>query len=414
MSTDVSKLNTAQRGHHPDSPSSLQSSAACPHFVNLQRETEASLAGVLQHKATETRDLTILEEPEQVDAVKRALAVEDDWIARLMGFGLEVEIVREEYLAVCPEEKVLEHVVHDEYVEWRGITGGYPDTVLLGRHKETKDVLLIVILDWKFGKILVTPTKSNLQGKSYALAALQKWTTAGEVLVQFYHPYVELPEPKPEYTATFTREDMAQMELEIRHVRAQKHRAKAEGWASAIKPVPCANLCIWCARLDRAECPAVAELALVASEKYEPLSVPAEIRPAYLTQPEHMKAAYRISGVVEKLAKQLRKRITDAVITEGVQIDGMQVVTKADREVVSVEAVAEAAAEFGVEKEAFTECLSLPITKVETLVKTKAPKGKGAALVREFQKALEERGAVKKGRPYSYLVEAKEDDAVDV
>lgn len=408
--SDVSQLNTATRGHHPDSPSSLQSSAACAHFVNLQRETEASLAGVLQHKATETRDLTILEEPEQVEAVKRALAIEDDWIARLMGFGLEVEIVREQYLAVCPQE-----IVADEPGQkWNGITGGYPDTVLLGRHKESKEVLLIVILDWKFGKILVTPTKDNLQGKAYALAALQKWATAGEVLVQFYHPYVELPDPKPEYTHTFTREDMAQMELEIRHVRAQKHRAKAEGWASEIKPRPCANLCIWCARLDRADCPAVTELALVASEKYEPLSVPAEIRPAYLTQPEHMKAAYRISGVVEKLAKALRRRITDAVLTEGVEIEGMRIVTKADREVASVDAVLEAAQEFGVTAEEFKTCVNLPITKVEALVKAKAPKGKGAPLVREFQKALEERGATKKGKPYSYLAEVKEDDAIDL
>ncbi len=412
--SDVAQLNTATRGHHPDSPSGLQSSAACPHFVNLQRDTAASAAGVLQHKASETRDLTILDEPEQVDAVKRALAVEDEWIARLMGFGLEVEIIREEYLAVCPEEKVLERVVHDEYVEWSGITGGYPDTVLLGRHKESKEVLLIVILDWKFGKILVTPTKDNLQGKAYALAALQRWTTAGEVLVQFYHPYAEAAAPLPEYTHTFTRADMAQMELEIRHVRAQKHRAAAEGWGSDIKPRPCSNLCIWCARLDRAECPAVAELALVASAKYEPLSVPAEIRPAYLTEPAHMKAAYRVSGVIEKLAKALRRRITDAVLTEGVEIEGMRIVTKSDREVASVDAVLEAAQEFGVTADEFKTCVNLPITKVEALVKAKAPKGKGAPLVRAFQQALEERGATKKGKPYSYLAEVKEDDAIDL
>jgi hypothetical protein len=403
-------FNTATRGHHPDSPSGLQSSAACPHFVNLQRDTAASAAGVLQHKAAEIRDFSILEEPEQVDAVKRALAVEDEWISRLMGFGLEVEIIREEYLAVCPEETVLDE--HGQ--KWTGITGGYPDTELLGRHKETKEVLLIVILDWKFGKILVTPTKDNLQGKAYALAALQRWATAGEVLVQFYHPYAEAAAPLPEYTHTFTRADMPQMELEIRHVRAQKHRAKAEGWGSDIKPRPCSNLCIWCARLDRAECPAVAGLALVASAKYEPLSVPAEIRPAYLTEPAHMKAAYRISGVVEKLAKALRRRITDAVITEGVEIEGMKVVTKSDREVASVDAVLEAAQEFGVTADEFKTCINLPITKVEALVKAKAPKGKGAPLVREFQKALEERGATKKGKPYSYLVEAKEDEPIDV
>lgn len=407
--SDVSQLNTATRGHHPDSPSSLQSSAACPHFVNLQRETEASAAGTLQHKAAETRDLTILDDMEQVEAVKRALTVEDDWISKLGDLGLTVEIIREQYMPVCPGESVTD----EQGQVWRGITGGYPDTQLIGKNIHGQ-VLLVVILDWKFGKILVTPTRDNLQGKAYALAALQRWETATEVLVQFYHPYAEGDAPKPEYTHTFTRADMAQMELEIRHTRAQKHRAQREGWASDVKPKPCSNLCIWCARLDRAECPAVTQLANVASAKYEPLNVPAEVRPAYITDPAHMKDAYRLSGVIEKLAKQWRKRITDAVITEGVEIEGMKVVTKSDREVKSVEAVAEAAAEFGVSKEEFTGCLSVPVTKVEALVKAKAPKGKGAPLVREFQKALEERGAVAKGKPYSYLVEAKEDDAVDV
>lgn len=407
--SNISQLNTASRGHHPDSPSSLQPSAACPHFTNLQRETDASAAGTLQHKAAETRDFTILDDVEQVEAVKRCLALEDEWIDRLQKLGFDVQIVRERYLSVCPGESVIDK----QGQEWHGITGGYPDTLLIANDKETHKPALVVILDWKFGKHLVTPTRDNLQGMAYALAVLQEYQPA-EVLVRFYHPYIEKNSPEPEYEHVFTAADAPEMELKIRNVIARKHRAQREGWNSDIKPCPSTNLCLFCAHLDCASCPAVAQLALVASAKYEPLSVPAEVRPAYLTEPGHMKAAYRISGVVEKLAKALRKRITDAVITEGVEIEGMQVVTKADREVVSVEAVFEAAAEFGVEKEAFTECLSLPITKVETLVKAKAPKGKGAALVREFQKSLEERGATKKGKPYSYLVESKEETAVEV
>lgn len=408
MTADISRFDTAQRGHHPDSPSSLQPSAACSHFVNHQRETDASAAGTLQHKAAETRDLSILEDLDQIEAVKRCLAIEDGWVARLTALDFAVTVVREKYLAVCPRE----HITDEHGRVWDGITGGYPDTQLVAYNPTSKQRLL-VILDWKFGKHLVTPTRDNLQGMAYSLAALQEYEDATECVVVFYHPHIEGDEQKPEYQHVFTRADMAEMELRIRNVIARKRRAQREGWASDIKPCPSTNLCLFCDYVDKASCPAVAQLALVSSAKYEPLSVPDEVRPSYLTDPAHMKDAYRISGVIEKLAKQIRKRVTDAVITEGVVIDGMQVVTKSDREVQSVEAVAEAAAEFGVDKSDFTECLSLPITKVETLVKAKAPKGKGAALVREFQKALEERGAVKKGKPYSYLIESKE-DAIEV
>ena len=68
-------LPANDRGHHPDSPSSLQSTAACAHFENLQRETAAAAAGTLQHHAAETRDLSKLDEQEQVDAVNRCIAI---------------------------------------------------------------------------------------------------------------------------------------------------------------------------------------------------------------------------------------------------------------------------------------------------------------------------------------------------
>jgi hypothetical protein len=59
----------------------------------------------LQHKAAETRDLSILEDEDQVDAVKRALAVEDAAIDTLKNLGFDVEIIREQYLAVAGDEK---------------------------------------------------------------------------------------------------------------------------------------------------------------------------------------------------------------------------------------------------------------------------------------------------------------------
>ena len=278
-----SNLPANNRGHHPDSPSGLQSTAACAHFENLQRETAAATAETLQHHAAETRDLSKLDDQEQVDAVKRCIDIEDSLITKLTASGFEVEVAREQYLAVCSSEKS----TASDGVVWDGITGGYPDTLLLARRPEGS---LAAVLDWKFGQVLVTPTASNLQGIAYALAVLQKYDDVQEVLIQFYHPHVEKDLHKAEYTHTFTRDDMGAMEITVRQVIAQKHEAKRGGWAnSLISPTPSTDLCVWCAKI--ATCPAVQQLALVAHQKHEQLAMPVEVRPAYPPEPKTMTRA---------------------------------------------------------------------------------------------------------------------------
>lgn len=400
--------STTSRGHHPDSPSSLQSSSACPHFRNRNTDTEASKAGTKMHAAIETHDLSPLDEEEQVEAAKRCIDLERQHLAMLRNAAFEVEVIKEQYLPVCPEETVTD----DEGRKWQGITGGYPDLLILGKLEDTPK--LAILDDWKCGKWLVTPTKHNLQGKAYALAVLQKYPTVEEVRVQFFHPFLEVPSPLPEYSHTFGRDDMEAIEQEIRLTVALKHRAAREGWGSKdVPPVPHTKLCVFCHHLDTAECPAMLRLASEAHSKHEQLVVPEEIRPAYLSDPTAAKQVYQLSQAIEEFAKKARRRITDMVLTEGLEIEGMRVVTKSDRTIVSLAAVRDAALEAGVSLEDFEECLNLPITNLEKKVKALAPPRKGAAKVREFQQMLEDRGAVVKGKPYSYLAETQH-EAIDV
>jgi hypothetical protein len=408
---------TTDRGHHPDSPSGLQSSDACPFFENRQGgDSSASEAGTLQHAASETRDLSILDDPEQVEAVTRTIDMEDKWLADLKKMGaITVEVVREKYMAVCPEHEV---VVEDDVgaaTVWKGITGGYPDTLIVATFEGGSQ--LLVILDWKFGKMLVTATALNLQGKSYGLAGLQEYEKANEVLVIFYHPYIERDEPLEQYTHAFSRADMPQMELDIRTVVARKHKAKRDGWNGEIRPKACTSLCVWCAHLESAECPEVLHLATQVHDKHQQLIVPTECRVSYLSDPKQAKLLFQMTGVLEAYAKAARRRITDMVITEGMEIEGVKIVTKSNREIVSLSAVRDVALEQGVTLEQFESCLNLPITTLEGVIKDNAPKGKGAASIREFQAALDDCGAMAKGKPYSYLTEdksKKEKEAIDV
>jgi hypothetical protein len=388
------------RGHHPDSPSSLQASAACAHFANRGGTSPAAIAGTRQHAAVESRDLSALVDEAEVDAVNRCIALEDDLIGRLGEAGAdEVEVEHEIYLAVEPEEEVTDA----EGRVWKGITGGSPDTRAVA-HWHGAKAQLALILDWKCGKNLVTPTAKNLQGMAYALATLQEKPQVDEVMVVFYHPHIERDERLAEYTAVFTRADMPRMLTTIRAVVKRKHLAQERGWIE-VPPEPHYDLCQWCARIG--ECPAMYQLAVETRAKYARVEVPAEVHPAYLTEPAGMSAVYRLSKLLETWAKAARKRVLDAVLTEDISLPDMRVVTKADRSVFDLAAVGRIAAEFGVTEEELQSCINLPITKLEEVIKAKAAPRQGAARVREFQGLAEAAGAVGKGTPYSYLAEVK-------
>jgi hypothetical protein len=390
----TTQLDTQTRGHHPDSPSSLQSSEACPHFLNEQRESQASIDGTLQHKAAETRSLDLLDSIEQQHAVQKALTVEDNWIAQLTEMAGQKPVhLREVYLPVGDDLITAEDQV------WLGVTGGYPDTVLVVGP-------LAVILDWKFGKIFVTATAKNLQGMAYARALFERYPGVDEVLVQFFHPYLE-EEPLPEYSHVFKREEMEQIELHIRYVVARKQAARAEGLYGAIPPVARTNLCLWCA--NKAECPALAKIFSEVSEKHEAITVPETVKSAELKTPADYAAVLRVASIAELWAKAVKRRATDAVLTEDMQVPGYELVRRQEREIHSVKVVRDEAIRSGLTLEEFDNCLSLPITKVETLIADKAKLAgeKAAPKVREFQDRLEESGAVTLSPGATFLKESR-------
>jgi hypothetical protein len=418
------ELNTESRGHHPHSPSSLQSSEACAHFENEQRDSAASKAGTLQHKAAETRDLTILEDPEQVAAVERALQVEDQWIGlltvvdeweapehgetgpTLQQAAVPPDVVREKYLPVDAShvERVL---VGDVWQEWRGVTGGYPDTVLV--QPMTGEA---AILDWKFGKQWVTPTEDNMQGRAYAAGVFEEFPAVQRVTVIFNHPYLEVgedgePQPRPEYQHTFDRSERDFIELQVRTFVAKKKKAKAEGLnTSSIPATPKTDLCLWCA--NKAECKALGQLMVLGASKHKDIPVPAAFNPADLIVPEDYAAAYRFANQFELVAKSIKRRVTDAAVKEGIEVPGFKVTRRSEPSVTNVSELKRVAVEqFGVTPEEFDNCASVPITKIDEAIKAKAPRGKGAPTVKAFRTAAQEAGALVVGEGYLYLREVK-------
>lgn len=411
--TDETKplLDTQTRGHHPDSPSSLQASEACPFFENEQRESPAALKGTLQHKAAETRDMEVLDgDIEMENAVNLALRYEDAVRAKYSVDEKEIGEVAEIYLPVGDD------IVNGT---WKGVTGGFPDKVLIFPVKR-----LAVILDWKFGKVPVTPTKINLQGIAYYLGVLQHpeiGPLVDEVEVHFYHPYQGWSEEDHAnmFVYRFTRAGASVHELRVRAVVARKHAVAGKEATIENGACPKADLCLWCAKKD-GRCSAVNSLILAGS-KHKEIEIPETLDIVRIETPEQFRRAFRFCNQIESVIKSIKKRCTDMVLTENFDPgEEFKLVRRREREITDPrKLIAVAKDNFGLTDDDIASIQRIPITKVTDLIKKTAPKGKGAARIREFDLILAEQGIAVLGNPVHFLQEVKtpaekKQDVIDV
>lgn len=397
--------DTKNRGHHPDSPSSLQSSEACPLFKNEQRESQASADGTLFHKAVELEDITLLDgDPEREAGYHRAIAYRNSIIAEhVRRFGKAPQIIQEKYLPVGDDfagEKMVGGLTTGE---WIGITGGFPDILIVSQ-------LLIDIIDWKAGKVPVAPTKSNLQGMAYEVATFQAFPEVPQVRVHFYQPFQGWSEEahQEKYVHTFNRQDVPEQELRIRTVVARKKAATKEletkgSWAAA---QPKMDLCIWCARAG--DCKKAHAVIIQAGSKHPDFIVPEIVVGHQLTRPEQYKQAFRWANQVIKIAEAIKHRCNTAVATEDMDLgEDMKLVKRTERRIKSVTELVRIARAHGLKLRDIVNAMTVSITTLEELIKARAVKGKGAAYIRAFQADTFEQGAVELGTPTYFLQETR-------
>lgn len=412
-------FDTATRGHHPDSPSSLQASDACASFVNEQRESQASKDGVLQHKATELRDLSILGGDEDMEAaVQRAIDYEEAVIDTFKLARRPYQIVREKYLSVGTDVvRVVQPAKYDdlvwnpapediskaqEFVDYfRGVTGGFPDLeVVAEKHAE--------IVDQKFGRVPVVPTKDNLQAIAYVLGRFEKSPTVETITFHFFAAYQRWDKEtqRLKYTYTFRRDEIPKLELRVRTVIARKKLAqtlvKQDDWSMA---TPKHDLCIWCAL--KGTCKKVNAVVIQSHEKYADLVVPDEVKHYRLTRPEQVASAYRFASQMEPVLKAIKARCVEVSVLDDLKPEGFNIVKSAFRNVKNVRAFLKVARAHGISLEKAAEMLSVPLGAFEDAIKDAAPPRKGAARIRAFKEELAECGATEVGKPFYFLREVK-------
>ena len=216
---------SADRLHHPRSPSSLPYLAQCPKFKNRQSTNAAATRGTLQHSAVETgADHAVLTDAHALAAL--------DCKAYCMNLAAQYpgcKILQEVYLPidnasveVTAPARLAEVVNTDpdtglESVGFRwqddftatfqGSTGGYADFCLV-----SADETVGVVIDFKFGDWPVDDAEDNEQGMAYLLGLLKQFPKLQKVSVRFLMPHLDFISEH-----TFVRDQFKDLLFRVQH-----------------------------------------------------------------------------------------------------------------------------------------------------------------------------------------------------
>jgi len=373
----------ADRIHHPCSPSALQVYEASPCFLPRNTDSEAGLAGTLQHDAAESRDFSKLND-EQAEAVQEVCDYVDNIVAQFPGATL----LNEQYLPVDDIEL---------FPGFIGSTAGYLDFGLVSADGE-----LAHVVDYKFGVWSVEPSETNLQGHAYLLGLLKRYPKLRRGVIHFLQPYLDTAD-----VASFDAAELQRLYLRVRTV-AERKKQWDKDYSSALtckgtmpKFYPTTGSCIFCARIG--SCQANAEMALKIGRKFLPLQVPESVEPSLAYDPDKQRDLIKLADVQALWSKAIRSQITDEALRAGVPPTDYRFVQSTRPSVKDAEYVRTKAAELGVPAEVIKEATSVTLGPLEKAIMDISPRGYKKANAEAFRDDLEQKGAVVQGDPFTSL-----------
>lgn len=410
-----------ERVHHPYSPSTLQSTEACPCYKSRPSTHIRTIIGTISHKVTETREddnrlddedalaaaecLDFYDKRVQLAQAIRLKAVQDTALAEYTQMGHEVfASTAEQECRNLAERKVpqiieltetylaVDKIKFPDGVE--STTAGYVDRVIIAHSRTYAE-----LFDWKFGMWSVEKADNNLQGFSYAIGLMREYPTLQSVRFWFKQPNTG------EIThVLITRESIMEKYFRIQVVVARAREARsliAKGdWSMANPMVPVCNFCDHIGRCDK-----VLAIALRVGKKFFPLDLPENVTPNMVQDPHNTSLAMRLSAVMAVWAKAFRGVTTDRVVRRDADTpEGFVLTSRADRVVKDVDALRKIALKY-ISKKEYEALLSKepPFGTLEDAIKDTAPRGQKTAILEKFQAEIMECGAVTKGDPYVFL-----------
>jgi hypothetical protein len=275
--------------HARYSPSKLEKKAECPHFEWTESDdNEAADEGTLMHKAVSESNLGLLETAEQKEQVQKCIALRDS--------------ICNGYIRGAKSYSELLVELHD-------LTYGTLDFLIVS-HDQKKATLL----DWKMGRYPVTPAKDNIQGKTYAGGVFEMFPKLEEIEVG-----IVCPRQDSGTWHTYHRAELPDIRLHVIAIKGRAANPESE-------PTPNEEACLRCGK--KGSCSKLHEVAIRAGEG---LLLPTVFDPMQLQagNVESATKAMVLSHILEDWAVQVRKRVAEMAIEEGVVIPGFSVRTKA-------------------------------------------------------------------------------------
>lgn len=351
--------------HAKHGPSSLPYKSKCSHYDSVDEPGEykpAAEEGTLLHLATETGDLSSLDE-EQSDCVNLCLSYRDS-------------LIKKDSIVML-EEKVW---VND-------ITWGTADvSIITGDHAD--------VVDYKFGRNPVDSAEVNLQGWAYLLGLWDhpkgRHCTTGTI-------HFLLPRRNEVSYATFDRADSEEEMLE-------KISAVVTMAEDPSSPYTTGTHCRYCSL--KADCPAFTNHALQHLPKAEalPIANPEEFS---LANPDNVAKLLDLKPIMEDFFKRLNKKALEHVL-QGNEIPGYELMSRSSsrtlRDVASVWATVE---EYGVDQFEFLDKCRINIKDLDSLVKEASDKGQKEKKVKEVHEKLTEDGLEVTAGTIQYLKKQK-------
>ena len=327
----------ADRKHADISPSSLNYRAQCRQWTNrVQTDTRSADEGTLLHSALETGNADALDGEQ--------LAVFDS--------------VQNFLKPLINGARIRHHELHLDIKLGRHSTFGTCDLFIEHPHG------LAHLIDFKFGRNAVPEANVNLQALAYAVGAFDRFPHVMRIQAWLLSP---------------RRDEASSVILERSALAVYRSKLETlfdELTAPNPPATPC-DACQYCGKL--ATCPAVVQTALVIGSRYEPETVAVKLNPtahpSTMTTEQLDAFALPLARVLERWCDSVKSELLTRALA-GAPLEHHTIATRAATVTIDdADAAHRVAATLGVEAPEFLSAVTVSLSKLRQVVRSKAPKG---------------------------------------
>lgn len=352
--------------HHQHGPSKLNYYASCPLFQNAQREiNDAAEEGTFLHEVMEKIVKLVVAAPDEITCLNAFATLRNEWSLTDEQTGYVMWCCRE--LDVLIEEWQPDHIAIEEKVTLRRLDGseihwGTLDIAMICEHSE-----IVVVVDFKFGWLPVPAASVNLQGKSYAAAAVR------ELLPEVKRAEIVFLQPKlgvvSKHLADLEELDKATHCIEQLLVTVESSQADPDHVDPALM-MPGSH-CQWCSRIGTCTAHARMMSALSTTHLPAPVQLPVFDKSAIKTT-QQLAAARYIVDVWEDAVDAIKAATNEAVkagddvsvvLPDGTKIQYAKFTRKLDRSLGDTVEVANCLSEY-MSMDDILSCATLSITSL--------------------------------------------------